>query len=1522
MSLRRLNHRHRLHHGNDHARSRPRRGRETSPTAPSIVMLKDQSPAPGSVSYRVSNNQNLHKPDFKMCGDYRPEIQENQPIDTVVMTVEASDDDPKESGGTVMYSMVSSSSEHTGDAFVVDQDTGVLRTRKIFDRDEPAREKEIYVTVRATDNGHPQLDAVCTIKVKIIDVNDNKPMFDKYDYKESIPQDHSIGDVVMRISATDIDDGNNGTIRYSLKADPQHPDDLHYFEIVPENGEVKLKKALGLDKRFSLQAVAKDMGEPPQENSISLTIEVVEPHKKPPVFIPNPNFRTHVKLNETYNDKSAAIVRIEARSENDDDIYFELLTGQTEPTNKDKVFYIDQVKNVASLKLDKALDYEKVSNYALTIRAVNKHNLAAETVITVEIEDENDEKPNFLTLESFREGSVLEDEPIGTSVIRVRAHDNDGTAPNNEVSLYLEPEDEEYFSIEPKSGILKTRKKFDREEKDFYSVKVIARDGAPSAITKDGHPNERSQVFRIEIADKNDNIPSFSKTVYEAEINEDANLNAKVIEVKAIDKDTASIITYSITQGNVGDAFKIEHDKTGKIVIKNSLDYETHRWYNLTIRASDSQFDAFTQVIINVMNINDNPPVFEPTKTNATFAEGSPIPTYCIFEVKAYDPDIGDRNQPQNITYFIESGVNKFSVDDDGCVKVTQPLDADPPDGHNTHYLRVGAKDEWGKGATSLTGYQELAVHLTDINDNKPELNCTNPVVWEENRPAGRIILLTAHDKDTEQNGPPFSFSIVDTKNTDPEIRTLFSIRDKSLYASKDNFDREYRKSYLIPIAITDSGHPQQTGTSTLTVIIGDENDNNMEPGESKIFVYKYKQNSTFSIGRVYVKDPDDWDLPYKTFSWENDIAAAHFNLDPGTGDIYMKPEISTGTYTLRFKVYDKKWESTVTAVVNVTVKEIPEEAVIQSGSIRFMTTQEQFIKPDSEGKSKRDRLQTEIAKTFNIPEENVDVFTVINSPRSTDSTIDVRYSAHGSPYYKAEKLDGITGQRKDELEKALELNILMIRVDECLSETQPKQPGYCELSCTNVLKTLESPYIIYTNESTFVGVNAFVEPKCECAAVETLDTCLPNPCLNNGICRSVGGKPGFSCECDEDIGPTGPRCEIASVSLEGNGYAWYPPLTVCDESSLDIHISTYDSSGLILYNGPVYTAPSPYNNSDFISIELRNGHPILNLDYGSGITRIELLNSPELSDGKNHKISLRWSPNKIEMKVDECARKEPGCYNSTSPRGSNSVLNVNGPLQLGGLSFNPSKLRSALGWSFVPTTKRFTGCVTNLTFNGIYYNLGEPSYIVGNVSSCASPRVLHHASLGVGIHFIIILIVSILILLLLIIAIVFYRRRRSYEEVKGDPHDDVRENIINYSDEGGGEGDQTGYDLSVLMKPTNGPFISPTDKIPLDDLRPIGRMPEPGDGPDIQSFLQGNKNKVDNDPDGLPYDDVRNYAYEGDGNSMGSLSSLASGTDDGDLNFDYLPTFGPRFKKLADMYGGQSSDDESYAGAPPEAWC
>lgn len=81
------------------------------------------------------------------------------------------------SSGTITYALVTAHNERL--KFEINNTTGLIRTTQILDRDEPAREKEVYLTVLATDNGMPQLDDGCTFKVTIEDVNDNQPVFDK-----------------------------------------------------------------------------------------------------------------------------------------------------------------------------------------------------------------------------------------------------------------------------------------------------------------------------------------------------------------------------------------------------------------------------------------------------------------------------------------------------------------------------------------------------------------------------------------------------------------------------------------------------------------------------------------------------------------------------------------------------------------------------------------------------------------------------------------------------------------------------------------------------------------------------------------------------------------------------------------------------------------------------------------------------------------------------------------------------------------------------------------------------------------------------------------------------------------------------------------------------------------------------------------------------------------------------------------------------------------------------------------------
>ncbi|XP_063832416.1 DE-cadherin [Ostrinia nubilalis] len=1423
-----------------------------------------------------------HKPLFTECLNYRPTVKEEQQVGTYVFTVKAEDKDPKDMGGTVTYKFVSTPGEK--ERFHVDPDTGDITTADIFDHDEPSREKEAYITVRASDNGQPQLDDACTIKIFIEDINDNPPVFDKVSYSESVPQDLPSGREVMRISATDIDDGNNSIVHYSL--DSNSPDQS-YFYIDPDNGVIFLNKTI--DKvpgyKFKLSAIVKDQGDPPLQSSITLDIQVVESNKKSPSFIevpPGP-----IRLKENYADFNAPIATVKAVSNipEEEKLQFELVQGQTEQTNKRHTFVLEPEADTAYIKLGNHLDYEKITDYTLTVRIQNNYKLAAETIIQIEVEDVNDNIPIF---SEIRSGSVLENEPPGTPVMQVRAFDADGTSANNQVTYQLgDPSDP--FAIDSITGNITTLKMFDREEKSFYNIKIIATDNSESALIPGKH-NAGQQSFLIEIADKNDNPPHFTQDTYVAEsIAENANINELVTQVTAIDTDTASVVTYSIVAGNTYEAFVIRNF-TGEIRVNNGLDYENITTYSLDVRAFDGLYEDYAKVIINIENLNDNPPVFLDNYTKTI--EEEKLYEGCIVKVEAYDPDIKDRNAPQNIVYSLVKQEQKafLQVDNDGCLRLTKPLDRDQPSGFARWQILIMAADQGGRlGTESLRSTTEVILELTDINDNAPFLTNTEPIIWFENEPPGQVVVLTAKDYDSPENGPPFEFALNDSASF--EIRTKFHIQGNIL-STLVTFDREQQKEYKIPVAITDSGTPRLTGVSILRVVIGDRNDNPMGPGHSDIFVYNYKgETPDTEIGRVYVTDPDDWDLPDKRFMWlpSYEKRSPYFDVHRNTGMITMKEGTPNGTYLLTFNVTEENepivpfhW---VEATVNVTVKEIPEEAVDKSGSIRFVNvTAEEFIVPEMDGLSKKEKLHRRLSELYNTSMDNVDVFTVYgNKPTNKDTYLDVRFSAHGSPYYPPEKLDSMVVGIQEKLEEELQAKIYMVKIDECLIEKEQ-----CEDACRNVLMKSNVPLSVYTNTTSFVGVSAKVESECTCDIEE------PLVCLN-------GGTPfADKCECPEGL--TGPRCEQTSIGFHGEGWAMYSSPPACHEGHVTLTVTSHTSNSLIFYVGPLKFNPL-LDVQDFMSLELVDGFPVLLVNYGSGTTRLN--NSVvHVADGKPHLIEIVLMRSSIEMFVDRC--KLSTCMSLAAPTGPREILNVNGPLQLGGASIDLQNLARNFGWRHVPTNQHFVGCISNFTYNDFMYNLGAPS-VHHNADPSCQKSMFTAVTFGIDTNFLVAILVCITILVILLLAVVVHRRRADAWAEK--ELDDIRENIIAYEDEGGGEGD-AGYDLHVLRQMYDGP--------PPDTDPSFMHAPVVGAAPDISGFLDDKKSVLDRDPDINPYDDVRHYAYEGDGNTSGSLSSLASCTDDGDLKFNYLSTFGPRFRKLADMYGDSDDDRQPHE----ESWC
>ncbi|XP_042524441.1 cadherin-10 isoform X3 [Dipodomys spectabilis] len=194
-----------------------------------------------------------------------------------------------------------------------------------------------------------------------------------------------------------------------------------------------------------------------------------------------------------------------------------------------------------------------------------------------------------------------------------------------------------------------------------------------------------------------------------------------------------------------------------------------------------------------------------------------------------------------------------------------------------------------------------------------------------------------------------------------------------------------------------------------------------------------------------------------------------------------------------------------------------------------------------------------------------------------------------------------------------------------------------------------------------------------------------------------------------------------------------------------------------------------------------------------------------------------------------------------------------------------------------------------------------------GNMQSCSAEALLLPAGLSTG------ALIAILLCIVILLVVLFAALKR---QRKKEPlilsKEDIRDNIVSYNDEGGGEEDTQAFDIGTLRNPAAMEEKKLRRDIIPETLFIPRRTPTAPDNTDVRDFINERLKEHDLDPTAPPYDSLATYAYEGNESIAESLSSLESGTTEGDQSYDYLREWGPRFNKLAEMYGGGESDKET----------
>ncbi len=808
-------------------------------------------------------DENNHNPSFDTpCS---ASLSENPPLGTEIVTLTAIDGDVGQNG-VITYTLVNTS------FFSIDASSGVVRTTR--SPHEYDRELQVVFRVGVIARDEKQGQDYCLLTITLLDQNDNRPQFNLPSYNFTLPSDSEVGTFLAQIWAYDEDRGENGTVVYSLSSTEM------LFSIDENNGTITTMAGLG-NVGYTFQVTATDTGQPTSLSSTAMVHVTPLTGNSFPVFNQlyySTSLCENAPVHYTVLSVSASMFP-----------EYEIIPGQNYDTNSIEGPFIisSSIIRVGSSVL---VDYERLGTrkiFHFPVQAFNEGG-SSFSIVEISVIDLDDNPP---VIEEIRSFTLAENQPVGTKILQVLATDLDSGSNGN--IAYNISINSPYFSVSS-NGTITSSYRFDFEnssEVHSGTLRIEAYNPSQTDATIDmcGFGvfllHERGIItISWSILDQNDNSPRFSQQMYFITLSEDQQIGNPIFSFTATDPDSSDGdgLIFMIRGGNDG-RFAVESDM---LLLVQRLDYEVKSNYSLIIEVTDGVHsgptcaDCRATLVINILNIDDEKPVFSAPFYYGEVEESAPLGT-TVLTLLAHDPDSA------SISYRLSgSAEGRFSVTRSGDIVVSGLLDREEFPGGSIAFLATAES-----GGADVT---EVNVTLLDVNDHAPRFLDVFGGRVQENVPQTAedegifVVQVRASDLDQGRNGT-VTYSLVsgmeDGFRIDP---------DSGILTAHAEYDREAQPFHNVIVRATDNGLPTSLSTTTLvTVDIGDDNDNPPFFPFTFMFARIFEEapigSHVFSIPAVDLDNGTNASITYTLMSSD---PSGRFELDSETGEVRVTQKL------------------------------------------------------------------------------------------------------------------------------------------------------------------------------------------------------------------------------------------------------------------------------------------------------------------------------------------------------------------------------------------------------------------------------------------------------------------------------------------------------------------------------------------------------------------------------------------------------------------------------------------------------